>query len=216
MPTDGPPVLARLFGLLVYAVLIATLASEGIGQRKHYDRAPTAVLGSETTLFFSLPPEKEVGMQVCVADLRKSVAPPSGEYQERLLRAVCEWSWGRDLDPLLVSAVIWTESRWKDVGCGPFGCGAMQVIGMHARRWNIPRESLTDPWTNVKIGTEVLLLHEMDLQDYNGHCNKNYTTVVMKRLRRYRKRLGDVASPHYKWNWERNAGKVQSDDGSLQ
>jgi hypothetical protein len=131
-------------------------------------------------------PEKEepaTKADPCVTELILAVTEVHPEadvgYVASLVDRVCFWSKCRGQDPYDIVAIISTETRFvEQTKCGRFGCGAMQVIGAHARRRGLPREALLDLNTNVEIGTEVWDMSHRNLGNYNGHATPGYTADV--------------------------------------
>ena len=86
------------------------------------------------------------------------MSPARFQQQDRLIRVVAK---EHDLDPMLVKAVVWRESRFDPQKFGTAGeRGLMQVSEKAANEWarenkveNFRVEELFDPKTNLEAGT---------------------------------------------------------------
>jgi soluble lytic murein transglycosylase len=93
-----------------------------------------------------------------VYTLYEWISPARFQQQDRLIRAVAI---EHELDPMLVKAVVWRESRFDPQKFGTAGeRGLMQVSEKAANEWakeskidNFMVEELFDPKTNLKAGT---------------------------------------------------------------
>jgi soluble lytic murein transglycosylase len=80
-------------------------------------------------------------------------------YPLRYLDQVRTWAEARLLDPALVSAVIWTESRFRADAVSPRGAIGLMQIMPETGRWiaaqiGVSEESpLTEPELNIRLGT---------------------------------------------------------------
>ena len=90
--------------------------------------------------------------------LEEWVRPARFQQYDALIRSVAT---EHDLDPMLVKAVVWRESRFDSQKFGSAGeRGLMQVTGKAAQEWarenrieNFRVEELFDPKTNLEAGT---------------------------------------------------------------
>jgi soluble lytic murein transglycosylase len=86
------------------------------------------------------------------------MSPARFHQYDRLIRAVAV---EHHLDPMLVKAVVWRESRFDPRKYGSHGeCGLMQVSEKAANEWahenkinNFQVDQLFDPKTNLEAGT---------------------------------------------------------------
>ena len=86
------------------------------------------------------------------------LSPARFQQYDQLIHAVAA---ANDLDPMLVKAVVWRESRFDPQKLGGAGeRGLMQVSEIAAREWaqenkveNFRVEELFDPKTNLEAGT---------------------------------------------------------------
>jgi soluble lytic murein transglycosylase len=93
-----------------------------------------------------------------VYTLYEWISPARFQQQDRLIRSV---ALAHDLDPMLVKAVVWRESRFDPQKYGTAGeRGLMQVSEKAANEWakeskidNFVVEELFDPKTNLQAGT---------------------------------------------------------------
>ncbi len=93
-----------------------------------------------------------------VYTLYEWISPARFQQYDRLIRAVAD---AHDLDPMLVKAVVWRESRFDPRKYGTAGeRGLMQVSGKAANEWaredkvdNFRVEQLFDPKINLEAGT---------------------------------------------------------------
>ena len=89
--------------------------------------------------------------------LHEWISPARFQQYDPLIRAV---SSANDLDPMLVKAVVWRESRFDPHKLGGAGeRGLMQVSEIAAREWaqetraeNFRAEELFDPKRNLEVG----------------------------------------------------------------
>jgi soluble lytic murein transglycosylase len=85
------------------------------------------------------------------------LSPARFQQYDQLIRAAAT---ANQLDPMLLKAVVWQESRFDPQKLGAAGeRGLMQVSGIAAREWakehqreNFQVEELFDPATNLKAG----------------------------------------------------------------
>ncbi len=86
------------------------------------------------------------------------ISPARFQQYDQLIRAVAE---PNELDPMLVKAVVWRESRFDPKKFGGAGeRGLMQVSEIAAQEWateknieNFHAEELFDPKTNLEAGS---------------------------------------------------------------
>ncbi len=101
------------------------------------------------------------------------ISPARFQQYDQLIRAVAEPS---ELDPMLVKAVVWRESRFDPKKFGGAGeRGLMQVSEIAAQEWatekgieNFHAEELFDPKTNLEAGSWYLrraMLHWQTQKD---------------------------------------------------
>jgi soluble lytic murein transglycosylase len=101
------------------------------------------------------------------------LSPARFAQYDQLIRAVAK---ANELDPMLVKAVVWRESRFDPKKIGAAGeRGLMQVSEIAAREWvqetrneNFRVEELFDPKTNLEIGAWYLhraMLHWQEARD---------------------------------------------------
>src|SRR5215831_13136658 len=93
-----------------------------------------------------------------VYTLREWISPARFQQYDPLIRSVAA---EHHLDPMLVKAVVWRESRFDAHKFGNAGeRGLMQVSGKAAQEWarenrveNFRQDELFDPKTNLEAGT---------------------------------------------------------------
>ena len=101
------------------------------------------------------------------------LSPARFQQYDRLIHAIAT---ANKLDPMLVKAVVWRESRFDPQKLGGAGeRGLMQVSEIAARDWaqehrieNFRVEELFDPKTNLEAGTWYLrraMLHWQEVRD---------------------------------------------------
>ena len=105
--------------------------------------------------------------------LHEWLSPARFQQYDRLIHAIAT---ANKLDPMLVKAVVWRESRFDPQKLGGAGeRGLMQVSEIAARDWaqehrieNFRVEELFDPKTNLEAGTWYLrraMLHWQEVRD---------------------------------------------------
>lgn len=105
--------------------------------------------------------------------LHEWLSPARFQQYDRLIHAI---STANELDPMLVKAVVWRESRFDPRKLGGAGeRGLMQVSEIAAREWvqenkieNFQVEELFDPKINLEVGAWYLhraMLHWQKMRD---------------------------------------------------
>jgi soluble lytic murein transglycosylase len=128
------------------------------------------------------------------------VSPARFQQYDQLIRAVAA---PNELDPMLVKAVIWRESRFDSKKFGSAGeRGLMQVSEIAAQEWatekhlqNFQMEELFDPKTNLEAGAWYLhkaMLHWHTQSDPTAFALAEYNAGAS---RAQRWAGGDVARP---------------------
>jgi len=137
-----------------------------------------------------VPEEPEDLTITCEAELAKAIAAVHTTvdpgYVVAVAGRICYWTSVRKQNPYDIAAIISQETSFiPQLKCGRFGCGAMQVIGVHARKRGLPKTALLDLNTNIDLGTEIWKNSGYDYNDYNGHATPGYAQEV----RRWRRLL---------------------------
>ena len=100
---------------------------------------------------------------ICIAAALCACASVSaGDFKEsRFVAIIREVAEAYDVDPLLIKAMVWHESRFNPLAEGRAGeIGLMQIKMIVVRDWAKvkgvkvpPREEIFDPYVNLEIGT---------------------------------------------------------------
>ncbi len=101
------------------------------------------------------------------------ISPARFQQYDGLIKTVAR---EHDLDPMLIKAVVWRESRFDPQKVGTAGeRGLMQVTEKAAREWadesrvdKFEPDQLFDPKTNLEAGSWYL---QRAIKHWNGHSN---------------------------------------------